>query len=227
MKLFSNLNREEISESFLTGAFLIMSGGFQDAYSYCCRGEVFANAQTGNIVLLSIGILNGDILASLRYLVPLMSFALGVMVSEAVRRRCTGSVMLHWRQIVVLAEIAILFFSAFFPQQMNLYCNALISFSCAMQVQAFRKIEGAAYASTMCVGNLRSFADALCGYAFTGDRADFGKAAIYLKVILLFALGAALGGIACNAFGEYAIWFSCLMLLISFAIMMLAKGNEG
>ena len=42
-----------MSESFLTAAFLSISGGLQDAYTYIYRGEVFANAQTGNIVLLS------------------------------------------------------------------------------------------------------------------------------------------------------------------------------
>lgn len=34
-------------------AIFALAGGFQDAYSYNCRGKVFANAQTGNIVLLS------------------------------------------------------------------------------------------------------------------------------------------------------------------------------
>ena len=37
----------------------------------------------------------------------------------------------------------------------------MVSFSCAMQVQAFRKVNGFAYASTMCIGNLRSGTDAL------------------------------------------------------------------
>ena len=43
----------QMSEAFLTAAFLSMSGGLQDAYTYIARGNVFANAQTGNIVLLS------------------------------------------------------------------------------------------------------------------------------------------------------------------------------
>ena len=42
-----------MSEAFLTAAFLSISGGLQDAYTYLARGYVFANAQTGNIVLLS------------------------------------------------------------------------------------------------------------------------------------------------------------------------------
>ena len=46
--------RGQMSETASRAAvFIILSGGFQDAYTYTCRGEVFANAQTGNIVLLS------------------------------------------------------------------------------------------------------------------------------------------------------------------------------
>lgn len=42
-----------MSDSLLTAMFIVLSGGFQDAYTYVCRGKVFANAQTGNIVLMS------------------------------------------------------------------------------------------------------------------------------------------------------------------------------
>lgn len=45
--------RGQMSDSFLMSAFIILSGGLQDAYTYCCRDKVFANAQTGNIVLMS------------------------------------------------------------------------------------------------------------------------------------------------------------------------------
>ena len=44
---------------------LAVSGGFMDAYSYMCRGEVFANAQTGNILLMSINLAKGNILTAL------------------------------------------------------------------------------------------------------------------------------------------------------------------
>ena len=45
---------KQMSEAFLTGAVLAVVGGFLDAYTYICRGAVFANAQTGNIVLMGI-----------------------------------------------------------------------------------------------------------------------------------------------------------------------------
>mgnify|MGYP000124712744 CR=1 FL=1 len=44
--------RGQMSEAFCTAMFLSLSGGLQDAYTYLFRGKVFANAQTGNIVLL-------------------------------------------------------------------------------------------------------------------------------------------------------------------------------
>ena len=67
----------QMSESFLTAVFLSLSGGLQDAYTYLFRGKVFANAQTGNIVLLSTNIMDGRWDKVLHYLVPLCAFALG------------------------------------------------------------------------------------------------------------------------------------------------------
>lgn len=63
-----------------------------------------------------------------------------------------------------------------------------------MQVQSFRTVSGSAYASTMCIGNLRSGMDHL--YRFiTGKKKEEGKtAAIYLTAITSFAIGAACGG---------------------------------
>ena len=43
----------QMSEAFINCVFLAMSGGLQDAYTYFTRNEVFSNAQTGNVVLMS------------------------------------------------------------------------------------------------------------------------------------------------------------------------------
>ena len=62
-------HRGQMSESFLTAVFLSLSGGLQDAYTYLFRGKVFANAQTGNIVLLSAALLRaaaGELRADVR-----------------------------------------------------------------------------------------------------------------------------------------------------------------
>ena len=45
---------KQMSESFALAVVLAIAGGFMDTYSYICRGGVFANAETGNIVLMAI-----------------------------------------------------------------------------------------------------------------------------------------------------------------------------
>ena len=62
----------QMSESFLTAVFLSLSGGLQDAYTYLFRGKVFANAQTGNIVLFSAHLFEGEWALSASYLVPVL-----------------------------------------------------------------------------------------------------------------------------------------------------------
>ncbi len=146
---------KQMSEAFLTAAFLSVSGGLQDAYTYLARGNVFANAQTGNIVLLSQHIADGDLASTIHYLIPLSFFALGVAAAEIIHQCYRQAQRIHWRQLVLVIEILLLFAVGFLPDSWNLIANSMVSFSCAMQVQAFRKVNSYAFASTMCIGNLR------------------------------------------------------------------------
>lgn len=77
----------QMSDAFRTTVFLTLSGGFQDAYTYMGRGKVFANAQTGNIVLMATNFCEGDFAKALRYLLPLLAFAAGVYFAEGIRNR--------------------------------------------------------------------------------------------------------------------------------------------
>ena len=95
----------QMSESFRLGAVLALTGGFLDAYTYLIRGGVFANAQTGNIVLLGVRLMEGDWGGAGHYLVPILAFAAGVLAAELIRGRFRGAQALHWRQITVAAEL--------------------------------------------------------------------------------------------------------------------------
>ena len=61
--------KTQMSESMALAVFLTLAGGFQDAYSYNCRGKVFANAQTGNLVLLGQNLAMGNWPAALHYVI--------------------------------------------------------------------------------------------------------------------------------------------------------------
>ena len=180
-------HRGQMSESFLTAVFLSLSGGLQDAYTYIARGQVFANAQTGNIVLLSQNLFSGNWGRVLHYLFPLCAFGLGVAAAEAIRWRFQKIRTVHWRQLVLLVEILLLLAVGLLSQPLNILANALVSFVCALQVQTFRKVRGHAYASTMCIGNMRSGTEALCAYFHDREPEALKKALTYFGVILLFA----------------------------------------
>ena len=213
--------RRQMSDAFRTALFIILSGGYQDAYTYCCRGKVFANAQTGNIVLMSVNLFDGDLQKAVRYVIPLLAFLAGIIAAESVHHRFKNIEKIHWRQIVILCEIIMLFAVGFMPQGLNAAANALVSFVCAMQVQTFRKVRGHAYASTMCIGNMRSGTEALCAYFHTKDKEILRKALTYFGVVLLFALGAGIGSIATVHWGVGTIWLSCGLLTVSFLIMFI------
>lgn len=215
-----------MSESFLTAAFLSISGGLQDAYTYVFRGKVFANAQTGNIVLLSQNICEQNWSHAARYFVPLAAFALGVIVAEQIREAYLNARNVHWRQIVLLSEMLLLFIVGFLPKNLDMLANALVSFSCAMQVQAFRKVTGYAFSSTMCIGNMRSGMEALSNFFQTHDRKMLKKSLRYWEIIFLFGVGAGLGSHFVARFGAHTIWFSCLFLLIGFCLMFIREEIE-
>ena len=216
----------QMSESFLTAVFLSLSGGLQDAYTYLFRGKVFANAQTGNIVLLSAHIMDGQWGMVLHYFIPLCAFAFGVLVAERMRERFRSMQRLHWRQLVLLQEIVFLCAVGFLPHTLDPLANALVSFVCAMQVHTFHKIHGHVYASTMCIGNLRCAAEALGEYLRGHNRASLDAAKTYFGVILVFAAGAGLGSLVTEFTDIRAIWICCGLLLVSFILMFIRDDRE-
>ena len=212
-----------MSDSFRAAVFIILSGGFQDAYTYTCRGEVFANAQTGNIVLLSTALFQREWPTAVKYLIPVLSFLIGTAAAEFIHIRLKCYEKIHWRQIILLGEIILLFAVGFLPAQIEPLANALVSFVCAMQVQTFHKVRGHAYASTMCIGNLRAGTEALCAYFRVRDKEILAKALTYFGVILVFGVGAGLGSILTVLLGFRAIWICCALLFVSFVLMFVPE----
>ena len=213
----------QMSESFLNSAVLAVSGGFQDAYTYFTRDKVFSNAQTGNVVLMSQEFMAGNFIGGIKYLLPFLAFGLGVLVTEQINARYKMAKRIHWRQLIILIEIAILAIVGFIPHSLNMAATVLVSFSCAMQVQAFRKVNGFAYASTMCIGNLRSGTDALSAFLREKRKEPLIKAFHYYGIIFFFAVGAGIGGNLSVAWGIQTIWVSCILLLISMVFMWYEK----
>ena len=81
----------QMSDSLIIMILLNLSGETQDACSYFLRDHVFANAQTGNIVLMGCYLISEDFRDSIRYVLRL-AFLLPALsaANAATPERFTG-----------------------------------------------------------------------------------------------------------------------------------------
>lgn len=211
----------QMSESLFIGLLLACVGGFLESYSFLCRDGVFANCQTGNLVLLSMYFAKADRTRVISYLIPVIAFIIGVVLTELTRSYAVNH-KLHWRQYIILLEAILLAITGLIPSgDKNSVATTLIAFSCSMQVQAFRKIKGSVYATTMCTGNLRSGTFQLFHAIQKKDLESLKRAGDYFAIIALFMLGAVLGSLTTDLWGEKAIFFSCIILLLVFFLLFI------
>jgi uncharacterized membrane protein YoaK (UPF0700 family) len=213
------------SDTLALGLILAAAGGGMDAYTYLARGKVFANAQTGNLVLLGVRAFEGEWARALCTLVPVCAFIAGILLTEAIKTRREALRRLHWRQLVLLIETAVLAAAAFLPGSLDALVNAGISFACAMQVAAFRAFRGNPYATTMVTGNLRSGTEHLWRYLRQRGRESLRSGLGYYAIIGSFVLGAGLGAWCTERFALRAALLPAGLLLAA-ALLAVGRGEE-
>ncbi|WP_418668372.1 YoaK family protein [Allofournierella sp.] len=214
----------QTSEALRVGLVLAAAGGYLDAYTYLCRGHVFANAETGNMVLLGVNLAAGQWAAALKYLPPILAFFAGVLVAEQMRSRGKArpeKSRLHWRQKALLGELGLLVAAAFAPLGggWDMAVNVGVSFVCALQVESFRRVHGQAYATTMCTGNLRSGTELLYRYFCQRDPELLHRSLRYYGVIAAFIAGAAASALLAPPLGQWSVLVACGGLALALGML--------
>ena len=116
-------------ETLTVAALLAFAGGYIDAYSWITH-QVFANAQTANMLFLWINAMEGEWARALHYLPSLTAFVIGVSMACWVRRL----VGVRAAPISLLVEIAFLVLVAILHNRLPGVAGTLgISFVAAMQ----------------------------------------------------------------------------------------------
>lgn len=214
-----------VAENFKVGALLSFVGGYLDTYTYICRDGVFANAQTGNIVLMGLRLTDGEFREAVHYLIPILSFVIGVIAVELIKWRFNDDPKVHWHQLTLLVEMAILAAVGFIPNSRNDLANILVSLTCAMQVEGFRRLNGNAYATTMCTGNLRSGSESLFNFFKSKDSTELRKALSYFCIIGIFIIGAGFGAVITRVIGLKAV-FLCIVGQACALAVLKVNGND-
>jgi uncharacterized membrane protein YoaK (UPF0700 family) len=217
---YNNENKIHIntSESIKLGLLLAIVGGFLDGYTFICRGGVFANAQTGNIVLVGIDVAKGNFVQASMALLPILAFILGIIVTEKIKDFDfpSSASVTNSEQVIIIIEILVLFIIGFIPNTMpDAFATLPISFVSSVQIASFNKLVDSPYSTTMCTGNLRTASQAAYKAFIKKDNNSALKTKRYVAIIFSFIIGACLSGLLTLLLGVKSIWFASLILVIS------------
>jgi uncharacterized membrane protein YoaK (UPF0700 family) len=200
------LRREETVQIALLLAF---AGGYLDAYTWTVHG-VMANAQTANLVLLWVYGSAGNWEQALRFVPPMLAFAVGIVMS-AWLRRAAGE---RASSISTLVEIVLLVAIGILHNRLPDLAGTLgISLVAAMQTAVFTRVDGAAYSSVMITGNLRQAIEDLFAVV-CGQFGLLRHSGIFAALCVAFGIGAAAGAYATKGIPDLALGLPVVALLI-------------
>jgi uncharacterized membrane protein YoaK (UPF0700 family) len=209
------------SQSVRLGVLLAIVGGFLDAYTFICRGGVFANAQTGNIVLVGIEATNGNFRKSFMAFLPILAFIIGIIVTERLKdiKFPSSTSVTYFERIILIIEIIVLFIIGFIPTTVpHAFVTIPISFVSSVQIASFGKLIDSPYSTTMCTGNLRSASQAAYKAFSKKDSSYTIKTLRYLIIIFSFITGSCFCGMLTSLVGIKSIWFAVIILIFSLGL---------
>ncbi len=204
--VLENATKGRAHDTIALGVCLSLVGGFLDAYSYLLKGKVFANAQTGNLVLLFVSFAAGEWGKALKYLVPIVTFAFGIFFSAFVSNKSSVTPYRRLSGVLLFESLALAAIGLFGVRFQHDIVNSVISFIAAVQVANFDKIDGHPMATTMITGNLKSGMLNAAKYLHMKEMRYLHSCITYLVIIAAFGLGVAIGFFAIRLWKEQAIW---------------------
>ena len=212
------------TETIYIASILTMVGGFVDAYTYITRGGIFAYAQTGNIIFLSIGLAKRQFKYTWHYLISIIIFVIGIFFALYVKKILNKRKVIEFEYVIILIHSIVLFIVGLLPESFSdTIVISCISFMSAIFMITFNKVEGLSYVTNMCTGNLRSASENLFKFLFDRDKAGLKKGLMYIIILFSFAFGAFLGTLFTNIIGIRSIWISSALLLIVESLMFFDK----
>jgi uncharacterized membrane protein YoaK (UPF0700 family) len=194
--------------SLPTAALMTFVGGTLDAYTFITHG-VFATAQTGNVVLLLVGIVGGS--DAFKYVWPILAFTVAVMVVQPVKHIASPRHARTAAALVLALEIVILVGVGFVPaSSASEWIAVPLSALAGLQLGLFRSVRNASFASIATTGNLMRLAEAGYAAAVNRNRASLRTFVVCASIVIAFAAGALAGAELTHLFGTTAIWFSAI-----------------
>jgi len=208
-------------------ALLAFAGGYLDAFTYIGHGHVFANAMTGNVILLAIDLVTVAWQDASRHFLVLAMFLLGIAAARLMQHEYIATTVRIPEAAVLMLEIAILMCLSFSTSYgASLGISMAIAFAASLQVATFRQVNKQSYSSTFTTGNLHTMMRSWLAWLVAGRSVeDLQQAKVFAQICGMFFLGAVLGAYCTPRFHNHALWGECFFLLVVLARVVLVRSK--
>lgn len=206
-------------EQFKICMALAFIGGFLESYTYLLKGNIFANAQTGNFALMAMDFAYyKEPVKALYYLIPMSAYVLGILLTVQLPKRFNGRI--SWYTLLIIIQFAVFAVVGSLPDSVPYSVTTVsVSFLCAMQYNTFKTCRGVVMSTVFCTNNLRQFAIAAAQSRHEDKNALLSRGILYIANIMFFVFGAAASGLIIRLLrdngmeGGHAIWLCCIILI--------------
>src|SRR6202167_1602940 len=190
--------RQNVMWSLARVGLLCLVAGMVDAYGYMTLGHVFAANMTGNTVLLAITAVEGELAASVNYVLTICAFTSGAVLG-AVLRRASG------RPYVPLLLAAFLLAAISLGALNRQAMLGLIAIVMGLQAASISKFGATSLQTIVITGPIVRLAEGLVDLLWVGKAAKTREAAEASAhnglAWITYGVGAALGAAAVGVTG--------------------------
>lgn len=204
--------------------FLTFCAGYVDAYTFIERGNTLVAGQTGNVVFLSVGLIQHNVTDARAKVLTLLSFMLGVFLLTIYKEK----LRIVKKPILSLIPLAILSLIIGFipPTVENIYLVPPLAFCMGLVTTAFGEVSGIAYNNAFMTGNIKRTMLAFGDYVRTKHSPFLREGLIFVSLLSSFVLGVVVSAYLTVFYDEKTILGVPIMMTVFYMSMMFASWRE-
>ena len=204
--------------------FLTFCAGYVDAYTSLVRGNTLVAGQTGNVVFLSVGIVQENVADAEAKILTLLSFMLGVFLLTIYKEKFR----IVKKPILSLFPLGILsIIIGFVPLSVdNIFIVPPLAFCMGLVTTAFGEVSGIAYNNAFMTGNIKRTMLAFGDYIRTKHRPFLREGIIFVSLLSSFVLGVVVSAYLTIFYQEKTILGIPIMMSVFYLSMFFTKLQE-
>ncbi|KXT78379.1 YoaK family protein [Streptococcus sp. DD13] len=209
----------QVYQSKTAACLLSLCAGFIDAYTFIERGGTLVAGQTGNVVFLSVEVVQHHTNEIEVKVATMVSFMFGIFLLSVVQPLLAR---VRWRLISLIPMLLLCLVIGFLPTEVsNLWIVPPLSFCMGFCATAFSEVKGLVYNNSFMTGNIKKMMVAFGQFARTREPIYWKEAVFFVCLVASFGTGALSSAWLGSYFHLQTIWFAALVLLLFLALPFL------